>query len=233
MPNLNDIIWAANIFRALYYNSSYTRVLRSETFINSLRRSPQDLETNDVKTILLQFLNDWKCRLKYDDTTATNLKNCIVEVHPELFNIQNFSILDFDFENITNREIIENIFNRFWEYDIARNYGPTCISKTLHIINPNLFVMWDKKIRLHYWAQNNNITESGRGYYIFLIDIKSIAEQLIDECIERYNNNNPALFISNNLNIDLPLTLAKFIDEFNYLFYTRESRRAQDWTSPF
>lgn len=243
MPNLDDIVWAAITFRdttvipgALSYNKAYLNIIGSDRFLEALRYSPQDLTVDDVRGIFIDFLNKWGCRLRnYDNVTATNLRNCIVGIHPELSRIRDFSILDFDFDVNENRERIDHVFNKFWFYgsEIAKNYGPTCASKTLHIINPDLFVMWDDAIRLHYWIQNNDIIDSGRGYYFFLIETKRIARRLVEECGERFNVTDLASWLSERLNLNPPHSLVKFIDEFNWLAYKRRLTRPPDWVFPF
>lgn len=134
MPNLDDICWAAVTFRdqAIVLNIwrgnfAYSDILGNIDFLETLRYSPQDLEVNQVRSLLVLFLNKWGCRLRDDNVTASNLKSCIVDVHPELLTVQNHSILNFDFELPENIERIENIFNRFCFYErrVARNFGPT------------------------------------------------------------------------------------------------------------
>ncbi len=159
----------------------------------------------------------------------------MVGIHPELFATQDFSILNFNFDVVENRERIERVFNSFWFYGslIAKNFGPTATSKLLHIINPDLFIMWDDGIRIRYWIQNNEIFDSGRGYCLFLIETKRIAERLVEECRERFNMNDPASLLSERLNINPSHSLLKFIDEFNWLFYKRGLTRPPDWVCPF
>jgi len=239
MPNLDDIIWAAIASRdpiilreALSGNQAYLDVIGNEGFLETLRYHPKDLDVNEIRNILVKFLNKWGCMLRnYDTVTASNLKDCIVDIHSDLLAIQNYSILDFDFEITENRDRIEHIFNSFWFYRsrIVKNFGPTATSKTLHIINHDLFIMWDDAIRLHYWTQNNDIIDSGEGYCFFLIEIKRIAEGLVTECRERFNVADPALWLSERLNIDPPHSLVKFIDEFNWLAYKRRLTRPSDW----
>jgi len=243
MPNLDDIIWGTMASRdpevlpeAFNGNNAYLDAIGNEDFLEMLRFHPQDLEVYEIRNVLVKFLNKWGCRLRnYDNITASNLKNCIVSIHPELLSVQNHSILDFDFEVTENGEKIERIFNSFWFYgsQIAKNFGPTATSKTLHIINPALFTMWDEAIRLRYWVNNNQIIDSGRGYCIFQIEIKRIAEGLMMECMERFHNDNAALMISDRLNINPPHSLTKFIDEFNWLAYKRGLRRPGNWVCPF
>ena len=243
MPNLDDIIWAAIASRdptilpeAFNGNQAYLNVIGNGQFLERLRYHPLDLDVNEIRNILVEFLNKWKCRLRnYDNVTASNLRNCIVDIHPELSILQNHSILNFNFETHDNRERIERIFNSFLFYGspIAKNFGPTATSKVLHIINPDLFVMWDDAIRLRYWIQNNEIIDSGRGYYFFLFETKRIAEGLVEECGERLNLPDPASWLSERLNITPPHSLVKFIDEFNWLAYKRGLIRPPDWVCPF
>src|SRR3972149_10565048 len=154
MPNLDDIIWAAITFIDLNYNASYLRILGREGFLKTLRESPQEITVDEARHLLVQFLNDWGCRLRnYDDVTASKLKDCVIAVHSDLLSFQNYSILDFDVEDRGNNQKIINLFNKFWTFSggsqIARNFGSTATSKTLHIVNPNLFTMWDDEIRYH------------------------------------------------------------------------------------
>lgn len=93
--------------------------------------------------------------------------------------------------------------------------------------------MWDKAIRNEYRTLNNAIKDSGRGYCSFLIEIKRISEGLVDECSERFGIDDPALWLSQNLNLNPHLSLVKFIDEFNWLAYTRNLLRPPDWVCPF
>jgi hypothetical protein len=241
MPNLDDIIWAVITSRdpttlreALSGGQAYIDVISNGTFLEILRYHPEDLNVNEIRFVLIEFLNKWGCRLRnYDNLTASNLKACIVSVHHELLPIQENTIVDFNFETTINKEKIINIFNKFWSFTtgskITKNFGSTATSKTLHIINPNLFTMWDSGIRYHYGF----FMESGNDYLQFLVEIKRTAENLVDECNLRFEHNNLALWLSEKLNINPPHSLTKFIDEFNWLAYKRELIRPPDWVCPF
>ncbi len=241
MPNLDDIIWSAVTSRdpqilreAMTGNQAYSCIIRSEEFLQTLRFHPQDLDADDVKDILVGFLNKWGCRLRnYDNLTASNLMTQIVSIHRELLPLQENTIIDFNFEATTNKEKIVNIFNNFWSVTtgsrITKNFGSTATSKTLHIINPNLFTMWDREIRYHYGF----FMESGNDYLQFLVGVKGTAENLAEECNRRFEHSNPALWLSERLNINPPHSLVKFIDEFNWLTCTRNLARPVDWVCPF
>ena len=119
MPNLDDIIWSAVASRdttilreALSGGQAYIDVISNDTFLEILRYHPRDLDVNEIRFVLIKFLNKWGCRLRnYDSLTAEHLKNCIVGIHPELLVTLDCSILTFNFEIIENRERVERIFN--------------------------------------------------------------------------------------------------------------------------
>ena len=233
-PKLDDIIWAAITFIDFNYNASYSRILKRESFLKTLRESPQEAQVDDVKVVLVQFLNDWGCRLRnYDDATASKLRDCIVSAHSELLLFQDRSILDFDFEDEENDQKVISLFNNFWTFSggsrIGSNFGSTATSKTLHILNPNLFTMWDDEIRYRY----GSIMGSGSDYLKFLQKIKEIGECLADECRQRFGVTDPALWLSGRLNISPAHSLTKFIDEFNWLTCKRGLSKPPDWGCPF
>ena len=238
-----DIVWAAIALRDLKvlpegrsFDEAYLNIIRNEVFLERLRYNPQDLDVSEIRNVFVEFLNRWGCRLRnYDNNTASNLKKCLERVHSDFREIQNYSILDFDLESAENKERIKRIYNSFWNYGspIARNFGPTATSKAIHIVNPGLFVIWDNKIRLHYWIENRGIDDSGKGYVYFLVEIKRIAKILVNECRKRFDVDDPALWLSQKLNITPPHSLTKFIDEFDWLVYTKGLSRPADWICPF
>lgn len=231
---LDDLIWAATTFGNHYDNDNYQYVFKQGDFIETLRFRPAELNIKDIRDILVDFLNKWGCRLKnYDDSTASNLKTCLIKTHSDLLSMQQKTI--FDLEDDFGKEKIENIFNSFWFYgsDITKNFGPTATSKTLHLINPRLFTMWDEKIRLFYWVNNEKIIDSGQGYYLFLLEVKVIADSLIKESEQRTKQKDPALWLSEQLGIEPPMSIVKFIDQYNWLRCTKRLERPKGWTSPF
>ena len=86
----------------------------------------------------------------------------------------------------------------------------------LHAIVPELFVMWDDKIR-------NNIVEArrdGRCYaYEFMPNMQGFAKQFLDSYI-RENSGDYKSASRKISNMTHDHTLAKLIDEFNYLRFT-------------
>ena len=93
--------------------------------------------------------------------------------------------------------------------------SPTTVSKILHLLNPELFVMWDNDIRKGYKKKNRLIRDTPEGYLEFLKETrKELKEALGDrqqetgkvlgeieqEIRHRYKNK----------------TLARIVDEYNW-----------------
>jgi hypothetical protein len=98
-----------------------------------------------------------------------------------------------------------------------RRYESTDASKILHAIIPNLFVMWDDKIRSAIVGEERD----GRCYaFMFLPKMQGAAKEYLDSFIKENGGNykSAALQISKMAdNYSLP----KLIDEYNYVRYTK------------
>jgi hypothetical protein len=245
MSELDDIMWAAVNYRDSGSSSStkagdqaYVDILKEHDFLQGLRDHPGDLKVEEIRNILVKFLNRWGCRLRnYDNLTASALQGCLVRVHAELSDLRNDSIFGFRLENIEMTERVERLFNGLWHCGsgsaAAGNFGPTATSKLLHVMNPDFFSLWDESIRLAYWKEDDRIIESGRGYCIFMDRLREVAESLRAECERKYGTPDPARLISERLKIDPPHSILKFIDEFNWVTYTLGRQKPKGWRSPF
>ena len=124
---------------------------------------------------------------------------------------ERFQTVDFEKD-----EISDSITTIYGKLDPLEYLGsPTTISKTLHLLNPEIFVMWDIGIRDSYKKKNSYVLCNSGGYLEFLKETqKGIREALNDrkketgkeldeiekEIRNKYKN----------------ITLAKIIDEYNY-----------------
>ncbi len=108
---------------------------------------------------------------------------------------------------------VESLFYRFWKNDAV---GCTGASKLLHILEPQLFVMWDNDIKKNYHRDFPNYRHkwnhrcgNEKCYTMFLKQMRECSRNLIKEkskgeiCKECSNK----LF-----EVDLP----KAIDQYNY-----------------
>jgi len=152
----------------------------------------ENLSTLPRKEIMLRvikFLNRWKSRLK----KTWLLVDAIIDAHhdsiPYIHALQSECLWELDLDKelkIKNDSLktsgaITFVFKRF--RDIGYHLRETAASKLLHMINPNLFIMWDKKI-----AEAYNVSRTPTGYtYEFLPIMKEKANQVINSYIEDSN----------------------------------------------
>jgi hypothetical protein len=112
--------------------------------------------------------------------------------------------------------------------------GPTAASKILHVLQPAFFVMWDKRILESYASSNPEIVDSGRGCSIFLRAMKQFASELRSEFrSEILRESKPQMDIIDYLHEKFPFdpakTLAKYLDEYNWVAKTRNVNLPPAW----
>lgn len=101
-----------------------------------------------------------------------------------------------------NRHSIKECFEHFMRID---RVGPTGVSKALHVLMPNLFVMWDDRIRSAYRCAGNG---SEDGYLKFLQLMQGAASSL-EESVW-----------GNVCRQCDDFSIPKLLDEYNYVSYT-------------
>jgi len=156
---------------------------------------------------LLRFLELWGVRrtaVKVDPRKLSETINCLRPLLTDL----NHNLTEVDLQTIEGKVI--EVFNKISRVD---NIGPTSSSKILHLLIPNLFIMWDREIAREFDVQMN----SG-GYVNFLKMCKSIYKKLSEKYKEQGVDNPTAYLLSK---FKKPLT--KLLDEYNWL-YTRSWR---------
>ncbi|MCL7384146.1 MAG: hypothetical protein LZ174_07655 [Thaumarchaeota archaeon] len=156
---------------------------------------------------LLRFLELWGVRRTAVKVDPRKLSETITCLRPLLTDL-NHNLIEVDLQTIEEKVI--EVFNKISRVD---NIGPTSSSKILHLLIPNLFIMWDREIAREFDVQMN----SG-GYVNFLKMCKSIYEKLSEKYKEQGVNNPTAYLLSK---FKKPLT--KLLDEYNWL-YTRSWR---------
>lgn len=124
---------------------------------------------------------------------------------------ERFQTVDFEKDKIS-----DSITTIYGKLDPLPYLGsPTTISKMLHPLNPEIFVMWDNKIREKYKKENRRIRDNPEGYLEFLRETqKEIRDALNDRKKETGNGLDE---IEKEIRSKYKnITLAKIIDEYNY-----------------
>lgn len=132
-------------------------------------------KAEDIK----RFLKDWNPRVPFK---FEELKVAIEEVKPTLQTISTFSIHNIDLREkinesgLTWHKLITSLFEKF-----APVVKYTNASKVLHVLVPQIFVMWDQDIREAYGCYRNE-----EGYYNFHIRMQMELNEIIKSYQEDY-----------------------------------------------
>lgn len=125
---------------------------------------------------------------------------------------RSFLTIEFNEEKIS--KAIKNIYSRL--DPIPYIGGPTSIPKILHLLNPEIFVMWNTDIRENYRKKNNRIRDTPEGYLEFLIEVK---EELKEAIYDRQKESGKELDrIEQEIRSRYKnKTLARIVDEYNWI----------------
>jgi len=212
------------------YDQSYEELMGNQKLINELRTNPSLKEIHKI----MEFLNKWKCRIKYGDDSAKILLSVIAESLQLLDIIRNYNINDIDFDwkihgnkfNLRIKDLIILLYSKFRHVDFK--FGATATAKILHILAPDLLVMWDKAILEYYQIKDPRVSDSGPGYVQFLILMREIAIALNNEFQSSKLHHSltwkdPASYLSMATKCNHPKTFAKYLDEYNWVTITRNN----------
>jgi len=131
-----------------------------------------------------------------------------------------FEIVSTDL--LPSRKIIVDLYDCT---DSHEGIGPTATSKILHLLQPDFFVMWDKKIYTHFHIDHRkrglwHRRGGGECYFEFLREMQTEARQLTNQMTKEQ--------IEARLTemANYHKTLAKGLDEANYMLHTVPSRES-------
>ena len=208
--SMKDIEWASLLYTLV---TGFDEVY-AETMIDIDKRfRPFNVrELNSVESIgkkIIDFLHGWHTQ-GVPSSSESELTNKIKEFADEL-ELVNKSTM----HSVTS----EKIKLLYDEIDSVPGFGPTATAKTLHLLCPNVCVMWDKGIREEYEekmkSQGIKFNIHSEQYSSFLRDMSQFAKtKLNSRAIDELNT------ILKSLTHDRPFypkTEAKLVDEFNWL----------------
>jgi hypothetical protein len=156
----------------------------------------------DYATELVRLLNRWACRLSSDRAPAA-LEAWLRAHAADLEEIERLTILDArvpDHADELGR--LHDDLIREMRANGVLNMADAAASKALHLLQPRLFVMWDKEIR----------RSSPEGYGAYLAKQHGLARRLTKQApaddVEAY--------LQELLGYETRKTLAKYLDEYNW-----------------
>ena len=203
-----QIRWSAATFRRETNDDADYIPLHTPEFRRALleKQDPDNVER------LLKFVNKWGFRVPYDKSPG--IAAAIADAAPHLKPLSG-SALEFDDLRCATLDIIEKAYDSIASTD---GVGPSATSLILSLLNPALFVMWDKETRDAYFP---NDPPNGATYAQFLTIMRMAALSITADARGQHGINGPAEYLSAELGINPPFSLAKFIDEYNWLTLAR------------
>lgn len=119
---------------------------------------------------------------------------------------------DLEEEKVSNA--IKTIYGKLKLFSFLG--GPTTISKILHLLNPEIFVMWDEDIRKMYRKKNPLVRHTPEGYLEFMKETqKEIIEALKDSQKETGKGLDDIEKVVRSKYKNK--TLTRIVDEYNYI----------------
>jgi hypothetical protein len=109
------------------------------------------------------------------------------------------SSIDLQALSANIEDAYDELLNAEWTSERGRikRVGPTAAAKTLHLVVPDLFMIWDRKIRLNY-----GFRENGKEYLRFMLEMQNWLAKL-NTTIQR-------------LGAKYEKSSTKIIDEYNW-----------------
>ena len=160
------------------------------------------------------------------------LKSRLKKIHPVIMRLKNKRIDSIDLSNRETEKSIKEIFDLIAGCCKSgkNRFESTDASKILHTILPELFVMWDRNIRNGIWKEKRKDEWkrpkkfNGKAYACFLSLMQTKAKKVIESCTnkKRYSPSQVIKEISSKAN---NYTLAKLLDEYNYVKYTLPKKK--------
>jgi hypothetical protein len=132
----------------------------------------------EVECILYPYLLKWGKMMR-----VLGYKGCsrigekLREMEPQLGKFQKLILSTIDLIQMSDKveDLYDELLNADWESAKGRTkrVGPTATAKVLHLAVPNLFMIWDRKIRNCYGFQ-----DSGREYVRFIANMQNWSKKL-------------------------------------------------------
>jgi len=171
----NDLVKGISNFEDSFWFAEYVYFKALEK-LEPVRADLSKLETKEhVKGIIKIFLIQWGMMgrtVNKRDLDWEQLGKQLRNSKEAFQKLQGKSLLDIDLDDVEVRDNIKRT------YDAVRikYIGATAISKILHLLNPEIYVIWDEDIRKKY-----KVVESAEGYFDFLKQMKAEVEEALEE----------------------------------------------------
>ena len=204
----DQLRWSSQAFRSLA-DDALCIAARAPDFRQGL------LEGRDAAnwSALVRYVNQWGCRIPH--SKADGIAAAVSAATPFVGPLA-VSALEFDDLRCSTLAVVERAYDCLTE---ANGVGPTAASALLTALNPQLFVSWGAGIRDAYFP---NDRPNGATYAQFLTIMRMAALSVAADARGQHGIEDAAGHLSAKAGVNPPFSLAKFIDEYNWLTLERE-----------
>lgn len=242
MVTWNEFAWAAFLYGAIGGDRDYQALMRNTEFLQRLRSKPDEIGRTEIRERVIEgFLNRWRCRLPNNPESGEAILTSLRILQPHIRVLSPLDIETVDFKQnlsvaghqLTAGDAIAMCYQRL--KDSVYRLGDTATSKLLHILQPHLFVMRDRPILAHYRRKDQRVRDSGAGYVAYLRVMQCIGAQVsqsFQHAVHRLSpepSQEPAAYLSEQMGYDPPKTMAKYLDEYNWVTITNGVEVPPPW----
>jgi hypothetical protein len=173
-----------------------------------------DLPIDEIRK-LFNFIKSWD---RFFQGDVELFRGIYAEVSSTLQELKNERIEDTSFTGELKIRV-RDVFDKVGNCTLIDRYESTDASKILHTILPNFFVMWDDKIKEGVIQGRDN----GAAYaFYFLPKMQLELREAIETCMEerKLDRIDAIKYICEKCD---GKTLAKLVDEYDYMKYTKKN----------
>jgi len=204
------------------YRESETRWRYYDEYMNNkpfrLWESCENIPKIEIMK-LFGFILSWDRNFEGD---LGKFEQIYKDIYPLIRELQNESLKDIEL-NEAVKSSIQRIFDKVARCTVANKYESTDASKIIHTLIPELFVMWDRRIREGIWKDEKweiPVKFTGKEYaFKFLPLMQERAREAI-ESFGKEKDCDHREAISEISKLGKGNTIAKMLDEYNYVKYT-------------
>ncbi len=173
---------------------------------------------------LITFVNQWRTRYQ---ATPTQLAGALRTVLPDLCALRDETLLTVDLTRrsdgvATVADVVERAFDTVAR--CGRRYESTGASKILHMVHPRLFVMWDNAIAAGYAAAYLGVGQSLKKAADYAHAFLPLVQLVALRAVKEHESTRSAPIDEAVATLTAcGHTLAKVIDEYNYVKFTLRS----------
>lgn len=237
-----EFAWSCFHYGSLGGDRDYQRLMANTALVQQVQQAPQSVpDAQFASAIISDFLNRWKCRLPATPATVAAIKACLVQLQPITVAMSTLTIRD----PIATPVAVQGLGVITLGEAIAKSYvvlnrcvsrfGATAATKFLHVLQPHLFVMWDKPILACYHLRDRQIDDSGAGYLKFHERMRDIVLAVDHGFTTAAVSPLPGAgmqfeqYLSVHLNYAPAKSAAKFVDEYNWVTITNQVSVPPAW----